>query len=85
MRDLNSVILELLAVIPIDEIDLRQALEAWLDIHNLTDNPESWNEVGDILYNYVFSDFYPEIGWQAEVEKIWTGDEDSDLLDFSNF
>jgi len=85
MRDLNSVILELLAVIPIDEIDLRQALEVWLDVHNLTDNPESWNEVGDILYNYVFSDFYPEIGWQAKVEKIWTGDEDSDLLDFSNF
>ena len=57
MRDLNSVILDLLAIIPIDEIDLREALEAWLDTYNSTDNPENWNEIGDILYNYVLTNY----------------------------
>jgi len=83
MRDLNDVVLQLLAVIPIEESELRNQLEPFLgcDSSFLI----NWNEVGDILYTYIFSDFYPEIGWQAKVEKIWTGDEDSDLLDFSNF
>ena len=46
---------------------------------------ENWNDVGDILYNHVFSNFYPEISWQSMVEKIWTGDDDQDSLDYSNF
>jgi len=82
MRDLNDVILELLDIIPIEESDLRQALSVYLNIES---SPDDWNEVGDILYTYVFSDFYPEISWQAEAERIWTGDEDTDLLDYSNF
>ena len=84
MRDLNEVIEQMLAVIPIDEEDLREALEAWLDTYNYH-SVEDWNEVGDILYNYVFSDFYPEIGWQNQLERIWTGDDDSDELTNSNF
>ena len=84
MRDLNEVIEQMLAVIPIDEEDLREALEAWLDTYNYH-SVEDWNEVGDILYNYVFSDFYPEIGWQNQLERIWTGDDDSDELNYSNF
>ncbi len=84
MRDLNEVIEQMLAVIPIDEEDLREALEAWLDTYNYH-SVEDWNEVGDILYNYVFSDFYPEIGWQNQLERIWTGDDDSDELEYSNF
>lgn len=84
MRDLNKVIEQMLAVIPIDEEDLREALEAWLDTYNYH-SVEDWNEVGDILYNYVFSDFYPEIGWQNQLERIWTGDDDSDELNYSNF
>lgn len=84
MRDLNEVIEQMLAVIPIDEEDLREALETWLDTYNYH-SVEDWNEVGDILYNYVFSDFYPEIGWQNQLERIWTGDDDSDELTNSNF
>lgn len=84
MRDLDTVINQLLQVIPIEEIDLREELEAWLDTYNYY-SAEDWNEVGDILYNYVFSDFYPEIGWQSEVERIWTGDENPDDLMYSNF
>ena len=84
MRDLNEVIEQMLAVIPIDEEDLREALETWLDTYNYH-SVEDWNEVGDILYNYVFSDFYPEIGWQNQLERIWTGDDDSDELNYSNF
>ena len=84
MRDLDTVITQLLQVIPIEEQELREALEAWLDTHNYS-SAEDWNEIGDILYNYVFSDFYPEIGWQNQVERIWTGDDYADDLTYSNF
>lgn len=84
MRNLETVISQILEIIPAEEQDLRYELESWLDRTNST-SIEAWNEVGDILYNYIFSDFYPEIGWQDEVERIWTGDDDSDKLTYSNF
>lgn len=84
MRDLETVISQILEVIPVEEEDLRYELESWLDRYN-SNSIEAWNEIGDILYNYIFSDFYPEIGWQDQVERIWTGDDDSDELDYSNF
>ena len=84
MRDLETVISQILEIIPVEEEDLRYELESWLDRYN-SNSIEAWNEIGDILYNYIFSDFYPEIGWQDQVERIWTGDDDSDKLDYSNF
>lgn len=84
MRNLETVISQILEVIPVEEEDLRYELESWLDRYN-SNSIEAWNEIGDILYNYIFSDFYPEIGWQDQVERIWTGDDDSDELDYSNF
>ena len=84
MRDLETVISQILEIIPVEEEDLRYELESWLDRYN-SNSIEAWNEIGDILYNYIFSDFYPEIGWQDQVERIWTGDDDSDELDYSNF
>ena len=84
MRDLGTVISQILKVIPIEEEDLRYELESWLDRSN-SNSIDAWNEVGDILYNFIFCDFYPEIGWQDEVERIWTGDDDSDKLTNSNF
>lgn len=84
MRDLGTVISQILQVIPIEEEDLRYELESWLDRSN-SNSIDAWNEVGDILYNFIFCDFYPEIGWQDEVERIWTGDDDSDELINSNF
>ncbi len=84
MRDLGTVISQILQVIPVEEEDLRYELESWLDRSN-SNSIDAWNEVGDILYNFIFCDFYPEIGWQDEVERIWTGDDDSDELINSNF
>ena len=84
MRDLETVISQILEIIPVEEEDLRYELESWLDRYN-SNSIEAWNEIGDILYNYIFSDFYPEMGWQDQVERIWTGDDDSDELDYSNF
>lgn len=88
MRDLSEVITRMLAIIPVDELELRQALEEQKQSIDIAP-PEMifswWNEVGDTLYNYVFSEFYPEIGWQDELERIWTGDEDPDDLEYSNF
>ena len=84
MRDLGTVISQILQIIPIEEEDLRYELESWLDRSN-SNSIDAWNEVGDILYNFIFCDFYPEIGWQDEVERIWTGDDDSDELINSNF
>lgn len=84
MRDLETVISQILEIIPVEEEDLRYELESWLDRYN-SNSIEAWNEIGDILYNYIFSDFYPEIGWQDQVERIWTGDDDSDELEYSNF
>lgn len=84
MRNLETVISQILEVIPVEEEDLRYELESWLDRYN-SNSIEAWNEIGDILYNYIFSDFYPEIGWQDQVERIWTGDDDSDELNYSNF
>lgn len=82
MRELDDVILQLLEVIPEEKSELRQALESWyMSLDPLT----AWNEVGDILYQYIFTDFYPEVSWQADVEKIWTGDDEPDLLDYTNF
>ena len=82
MRDLNDVIEQILSIIPIDEAELREDLEQYLDSDNSVEN---WNNVGDILYSHIFIDFYPEISWQDKVERIWTGDESPDLLDYSNF
>jgi hypothetical protein len=84
MRDLGTVISQILQIIPVEEEDLRYELESWLDRSN-SNSIDAWNEVGDILYNFIFCDFYPEIGWQDEVERIWTGDDDSDELINSNF
>ena len=79
MRNLCEVIDQMLAVIPKDKYDLIEALKDHKESAELAP-PEMilfhWNEVGDTLYSYVFSDFYPEIGWQSKLEKIWTGDED---------
>ena len=79
MRDLCEVIDQMLEVIPEEEMKLREALIDHKESIEISP-PEmmliQWNEVGDTLYHYVFSDFYPEIKWQAQIEKIWTGDED---------
>lgn len=72
MRNLSEVIIDLLDHIPIDYQYLRIDLAKYKDCENTIEN---WNAVGDILYTWVFSDFYPEVGWQDEVERIWTGDE----------
>ncbi len=72
MRELSEVIIDLLDHIPIDNQALRLSLAKYKDCENTLEN---WNEVGDILYFHVFSDFYPEISWQDQVERIWTGDE----------
>lgn len=82
MRELTDVIERLLDYIPYDQKILRSVLSQYIDCPNTIEN---WNDVGDILYLHVFSDFYPEVGWQEQVEKIWIGDEDQDMLDFSNF
>ena len=82
MRNLKEIILELLEHIPVDNEELRMKLSNFKDCEN---SYENWNDVGDILYNHVFSNFYPEISWQSMVEKIWTGDDDQDSLDYSNF
>lgn len=73
MRDLSEVIIDLLDHIPIDNQYLRLALAKYKNCENTIEN---WNAVGDILYTWVFSDFYPEIGWQDQIEHIWTGDEE---------
>ncbi len=79
MRDLCEVIDKMLEVIPEDQTILREKLIDHYETAMITP-PEMilfrWNEVGDTLYRYVFSDFYPEIGWQDKIERIWTGDED---------
>ena len=82
MRNLANIIVDLLDHIPEDNQDFRLDLEKY---RNCANTSENWNDVGDILYNWVFSDFYPEISWQSEIEKIWTGDDDQDSLDYSNF
>lgn len=79
MRDLCEVIDKMLVIIPEDQTILREKLnEHYKDV--MMSPPEMilfhWNEVGDTLYHYVFSDFYPEIAWQDKIERIWTGDED---------
>jgi len=88
MRDLCEVINELLLVIPEEKSELKEILEDKKQSIEIAP-PEMifswWNEIGDILYNHVFSDFYPEIAWQAEVEKIWIGDEYPEDLSNSNF
>ena len=73
MRELSEVIVDLLDHIPIDNQELRLALAEYKDCENTIEN---WNAVGDILYTWIFSDFYPEISWQDWVERIWTGDDD---------
>ena len=79
MRDLCEVIDKMLEVIPEDQTILREKLFDHYEAVMITP-PEMilfrWNEVGDTLFQYIFSDFYPEIEWQSKVEKIWTGDED---------
>ena len=82
MRNLKDIIIELLNHIPKDNTNLREKLITYKDCPNTYEN---WNDVGDILYEHVFSNFYPEISWQSMVEKIWTGDDDQDSLDCSNF
>lgn len=82
MRNLADIIIDLLDCIPIDNQALRLELTKYKNCENTHEN---WNDVGDILYTWVFSDFYPEISWQSEVERIWTGDDEPDSLDYSNF
>ena len=82
MRELSEVIIDLLDHIPIDNQTLRLALAEYKNCENTLEN---WNEVGDILYIHVFSDFYPEISWQEQVERIWTGDDEPNELTYSNF
>lgn len=82
MRELNEVVQELLDHIPYDDTDLRYELNKYKDCENTIEN---WNSVGDILWKFIFCDFYPEIGWQDQVEKIWTGDADANDLYHSNF
>lgn len=88
MRDLNSLIDYMLLIIPKEEVKLRNALkEHQKSISSASDDTILfwWNEVGDTLYKYVFSDFRPEIDWQDKLERVWTGDEDQDNLEYSNF
>lgn len=82
MRDLSTVIALLLEHIPIDQNELRQKLQEYTNCENTYEN---WNDIGDILYQHIFSDFYPEISWQSTIEKIWTGDEEPDNLTHTNF
>lgn len=82
MRNLNEVVRVILQVIPPFETELTNELKEYKDADNTA---EKWNDVGDILYKYIFSDFYPEVSWQSDVEKIWTGDEDPENLTHSNF
>lgn len=88
MRDLCEIIDRMLEVIPEDQTILREKLESHYESVMLSP-PEmilfQWNEVGDTLYQFVFSDFYPEVEWQDKIERIWTGDEDQDELVNSNF
>lgn len=78
MRNLCEVIDQMLAVIPEDQTELRASLKNHKQSAEFAP-PEMisihWNNVGDTLYYYVFSNFYPEIGWQEKIERIWTGDE----------
>lgn len=82
MRNLSEVVEVLLEVIPNYQTELLNELKEYKNADNTVEN---WNGVGDILYKYIFSDFYPEVSWQSDVEKIWTGDEDPENLTHSNF
>ena len=82
MRDLHTVILQMLGVIPEDMITFRRKISDFLQ---RPDEIGSWNDLGDLLYQEVFSDFYPEISWQSDLEKIWIGDDEPETLDYSNF
>ena len=82
MRNLSEVVEVLLEVIPNYQTELLNELKEYKNADNTVEN---WNGVGDILFKYIFSDFYPEVSWQADVERIWTGDEDADNLTNSNF
>lgn len=82
MRDLHTVILQMLGVIPEDMVTFRRKISDFLQ---RPDEIESWNDLGDLLYQEVFSDFYPEISWQSDLEKIWIGDDEPETLDYSNF
>lgn len=88
MRDLCEVIDQMLAAIPEDQVILREKLTDHYEAIRVSP-PEMiffhWNEVGDTLYQYVFSNFYPEVGWQEKIERIWTGDSNPDELENSNF
>ena len=82
MRDLHTVILQMLGVIPEDMVTFRRKISDFLQ---RPDEIESRNDLGDLLYQEVFSDFYPEISWQSDLEKIWIGDDEPETLDYSNF
>lgn len=82
MRNLKHVILQMLEIIPKDRKGLRDKLIAYLH----TDNSyEDWNDVGDLLYHEVFTDYRPEEEWMMKLDIIWTGDENPYDLSNSNF
>ena len=83
MRDLHEVILQMLAVIPLDRKELHDKLNAYLESKEATE--KDWNDVGDLLYREVFSDYRPEEEWMRNLDIIWTGDEDPYDLSNSNF
>ena len=83
MRNLHDVILEMLAIIPEDRKYLRDKLNAYLQSSDIVE--EDWNNVGDLLFQEVFSDYRPEEEWMMRLDILWTGDEDPFDLRYSNF
>jgi len=83
MRDLHEVILQMLEIIPTDRKYLHDKLKAYLNCPTVTE--ADWNDVGDLLFQEVFTDFRPEEDWMNQLDIIWTGDEDPYELKNSNF
>lgn len=83
MRDLYEVIRQMLEIIPEDRKYLRNQLNEYLNSKELKD--EDWNDIGDLLFREVFTDFRPEEEWMNQLDILWIGDEDPYDLNYSNF
>ena len=82
MRNLKHVILQMLEIIPDSRNDLKEKLMPYLHSDN---SYEDWNDVGDLLFNEVFTDYRPEEEWMLQLDVLWTGDENPYDLSNSNF